>query len=82
MPWMQSMGQNFQPFTGNDEVSISVKNSRVRRKTPIKQKNSAIFSRYSQKFGIILRFSKHRLIFVNFSLEDKINKTNPVQYVL
>ena len=30
---MPSIGQNLQPFTGNDDVSIWVKNSRVGRKT-------------------------------------------------
>ena len=30
-PWMPCTGQNLQPFTGNGDVSISVKNSRVGR---------------------------------------------------
>ena len=31
------IGQNLQPFTGNGNASIWVKNSRVGRKTPNKQ---------------------------------------------
>ena len=33
----RSIGQNLQPFTSNGDVSIWVKNSRVKRKTPNKQ---------------------------------------------
>ena len=33
-PWVPSIGQNLQPFTGNGDVSIWVKNSRMGRSTP------------------------------------------------
>ena len=36
-PWVPGIGQNLQPFTGNGDVSIWVKNSRVGRETPNKQ---------------------------------------------
>ena len=39
---MPSIGQNLQPFTGNGDVFIWVKNSRVWRKTTNKQPNIAI----------------------------------------
>ena len=36
---MPSIGQNVEPFTGNGDISIEVKNSRVRRQAPNKQKH-------------------------------------------
>ena len=37
--WVPSLGQNLQPLTGNGDVSVLVKNSRVGRLTPNKQTN-------------------------------------------
>ena len=42
-PWVPSIYLNLQPFTGNGDVSISVKNSRVGRKTTNKQQQNNQF---------------------------------------
>ena len=41
-PWVPSIGENLQPFTGKSDFSICVKNSRVGRKTPNKQSISSL----------------------------------------
>ena len=46
-PWVPSISQNLQPFTGNDDVSIWVKNSRVGPQTN-KQTNKMCISKILQ----------------------------------
>ena len=58
-PLVPSIGQNLQPFTGNGDISIGVKNSRAGRKPPNKQINKVLFPLYEmQKY-----FFQERCIF-------------------
>ena len=41
-PWVPSIGQNLQPFTGNGDVSIWVTNSRVGPKSPKNKETNII----------------------------------------
>ena len=69
---MPSTGQNLQPFTGNGEVSIYVKHSRIERKT-LTNKETNKQTKIKYLVLVILGYSFSFFKFKNMSLYSFYN---------